>query len=296
LAAKNKNNQNNFSWEQSDTTLSLMNNSGILWQYNFKNRFGKPYFHPLTANNSTLTCESPPTEHRWHLGLWFSWKYINGVNYWEYVDKLKSDGVTEVMKVECDKNNDFSADIRIELQFHPQNDKAVLAEKYNIRVSAPQSDGSYSIDYDIVTSPLIDEVVLDRTPIMGEPDGKVWGGYAGLNVRFNQDFNSPEIIAPGDPADFKKDNWLYMGFNTLTGDTAGICMFKNPKFTTSATRWYTVNDPNLPFFYYSPCVLYDNKIVLKRGESLQLKYRVWVIPGKPSKTELQKKYELYLNN
>ncbi|MBK5263310.1 MAG: ThuA domain-containing protein, partial [Peptostreptococcaceae bacterium] len=70
---------NNFRWNQSDTTLSLMNSSDIIWQYNFNNRFGKPYFHPVAIKNSTLTCVSPP-DHPWHLGLWFSWKFINGVN------------------------------------------------------------------------------------------------------------------------------------------------------------------------------------------------------------------------
>ena len=68
-----------------------MNNSDIIWQYNFNNRFGKPYFHPVRVKNSTLTCVSPP-DHPWHLGLWFSWKYINGVNYWEYLDDFKSEG------------------------------------------------------------------------------------------------------------------------------------------------------------------------------------------------------------
>ena len=106
-----------LNWVQSDTSLILKNDSDLIWQFNFNNRFGKPYFHPLCINNSVLTSASPP-DHPWHLGFWFSWKYINGVNYWEYLDDYnseetgyRSEGITEIVKHEITKNPDFSADI-----------------------------------------------------------------------------------------------------------------------------------------------------------------------------------------
>jgi len=293
---------NNFMWKQSDTTLSLMNNSDILWQYNFNNRFHKPYFHPVTVKNSTLTCPSPP-DHPWHLGLWFSWKFINGVNYWEYLNDFKSEktgyksaGITELQKIDILKNPDFSAVIRMELQYHPADGDAVMTEKRNIRISPPFSDGSYFIDHENIFNPLIDEVVLDRTPIEGEPEGKSWGGYAGLSIRFNQDCTSPEIIVPIESENYQKNSWLYMGFNTLTGEIAGICILQNLKFTTPTTSWYVINNPEIPFFYYSPAVLFDGKIVLIKSEALHLKYRVWILPGKTGKEEIQAKYDEYLNN
>jgi type 1 glutamine amidotransferase len=293
---------NSLSWEQSDSTLSLSNNSGKIWQYNFNNRFGNPYFHPVTLKNSALTCASPP-DHPWHLGLWFSWKFINGVNYWEYLDDFKSEetgyksaGITEIQKTDIIKNPDFSADIRMELRYHPADSGAVMTEKRNIHISPPLSDGSYFIDHENIFDPLVDEVVLDRTPIEGEPEGKSWGGYAGLSIRFNQDFTSPEIIVPTDSDNFKKSNWLYMGFNTLTGEKAGLCILQNLKFTTSTTSWYVFNDPEIPFYYYSPAVLFDGRIVLKKGESLHLKYRIWILPGKIGKKEIQNKYDEYVNN
>ena len=293
---------NNFSWEQSDTTLSLMNNSDKIWQYNFNNRFGKPYFHTVTVKKSTLTCVSPP-DHPWHVGLWFSWKFINGVNYWEYLNDFKSDetgyksaGITKLQKIDILRNPDFSADIRMELQYYPADSDAVMTEKRIIRISPPFSDWSYFIDHENIFNPLIDEVVLDRTPLESEPEGKSWGGYAGLSIRFNQDCTSPEIIVPTDSENYKKNSWLYMGFNTLTGETAGICILQNLKFTTPTTSWYVINNPEIPFFYYSPAVLFDGKIVLKKGEALHLKYRVWILPGKTGKEEIQAKYDEYVNN
>ena len=293
---------NNFRWAQSDTTLGLMNNQDIMWQYNFNNRFGKPYFHPVAVNYSTLTCLSPP-DHPWHLGLWFSWKFINGVNYWEYLNDFKSEetgyksaGVTRVKKTGILKNADFSSDIRMELEYFPADSNIVMNEKRIIHISRPTDDGSYYMDNEFIFEPLVDEVVLDRTPVEGEPEGQSWGGYSGLSVRFSQDLTSPEIIVPSDSITYRKNNWLYMGFNTLNGEKAGICILRNPKFTTPASRWYVINNPEIPFFYYSPAAIFDGRFVLKKGELLHLKYRVWIIPGKTGKNELRDKYDEYLQD
>jgi type 1 glutamine amidotransferase len=293
---------NSLNWEQTDTTLILKNYSDKIWQYNFNNRYGKTYFHPVTLNNSTISCASPP-DHPWHLGLWFSWKFINGVNYWEYLNEFKSEetgyrsaGITGLQNIEITRNPDFSALIRMNLEYHPAGGDTIMTEKRTVYVSAPGIDGSYFIDHENIFSTLIDEVILDRTPIEGEPEGQSWGGYAGLSIRFNQDYSSPEVIVPTESINYRKNNWLYMGFNTLTGEKAGISVLQNLKYSTSTTSWYVINNPETPFYYYSPAVLFDGKIRLKKGETLQLKYRVWIIPGNTGKKELQKKYDEYINS
>ena len=288
-----------FTWDETDTSIVLRNHEDIIWKFNYNNRFGKPYFHPLSINNSSLTCVAPP-DHPWHLGLWFSWKYINGINYWEYLDQFKSEetgyksaGVTEIKKIEITKNKDFSTGIKMDILYHPANGSPVLSEKTSLSISAPSEDNSYFIDYECTFDPLVEEVILDRTPVKGEPDGVSWGGYAGLSIRFNQDYTSPVILFPSQNQNYQKDPWLYMGFNTLTGQKAGLCIMQNTKFTTAATSWYVINDPAIPFYYYSPAVLYAGKIILKKGESLDLRYRILILPGIPSKDELQREYEHY---
>lgn len=290
-----------FNWNKTDTSLTLKNNSEIVWRYNYNNRFGKPYFHPLSVNQALLTCVSPP-DHPWHLGLWFSWKFINGVNYWEYKSNFnapetgfKSEGITEIKKKKITSNADFSSDIRMKLSYHPINGKPVLAEERSLHVSSPFTDGSYYIDEEHVFKALKDTVILDRTPISGEAGGQSWGGYAGLSMRFNQDFTTPEIITVADSVNCRKCNWLYMGFNSLNGEKAGIAVLQHPQFTPSSSSWYVISDPNIPFYYYSPAVLFDHKIVMKKGEALRLKYRIWMLPGIFTKEKLQEKFDQYLN-
>jgi type 1 glutamine amidotransferase len=299
--AVNDGNNNLLSWEKTDTTFCLKNGNYPIWQFNFNNRYGRPYFHPVSASDAILTCVDPP-DHPWHLGLWFCWKYINEINYWEFLDDYKTErtgyrsaGLTEINDIRLKNNDDHSAMIEMNISYHPDGGETVLTEKSLITVSAPSDNGSYYIDYDNSYTAISEELVLDRTPVQTEPGGRTWGGYAGLSVRFSQDFTDPFIIAQDNSADYKKNSWVYMGFNTLTGDTAGISIIQHPRFTTTNTSWYIIRTPEIPFFYYSPAVLYDGKITLKKGERLHLKYRVWIIPGKTGMEELEKKYNEYLN-
>jgi len=290
-----------FRWIQTDTTLTLKNHSDIVWQFNFNDQYGKSYFHPVRVNQSDLTCVSPP-DHPWHLGLWFSWKFINRVNYWEYLKNFsssetgfKSEGVTAIERKKLTTNRDFSAGIRLDLIYHPIDGKSVMSEKRILHVSTPSPDGSYSIDEEHLFTALQDSVLLDRTPIKGEPGGQSWGGYSGVSVRFNQSFTSPQIISAGDSASRLKSPWIYMGFDGLRGAKAGMLILNHPGFTPKSMSWYVINDPQIPFYYYSPAVIFDKHILLRKGEALCLKNRIWILAGEVSKEQMEQKYNQYLN-
>jgi type 1 glutamine amidotransferase len=287
-------------FNRTDSTISLVKGQNIIWQYNFNNRYGKQYFHPVNAGTSTLTCVSPP-DHPWHMGLWFSWEFINGINYWEYLNDYKSEktgyrsaGTTRIKDMKFSEGKDFSADISLNILYQPDGGTAVMSELCNLHISPPSAE-SYYIDFDHTFNPLTGEVVLDRTPISGEPDGQSWGGYSGLSVRFSQDYTFASIIAPDTTNKHRKNPWVYMSFKTLTGKDAGIIIIKDPKYTTEVTSWYIINNPAIPFYYYSPAVIYDGKITLKKGEKLQLRYRVWILSGKPVLEDLDSKYVEYIN-
>ena len=87
-----------------------------------------------------------------------------------------------------------------------------------------------------------------------------------------------------------------MGFSTLNGEQARVCILQNLKYTTATTSGYVINNPEIPFCYYVPAILFDGKIILKKGEALHLKYRVWILPGKTGKEDLQAKYDKYMND
>ena len=63
------------------------------------------------------------------------------------------------------------------------------------------------------------EVVLDRTPIPGEKDGKSWGGYAGLSVRIAKHLRNWEVVdsegRKGLESHGKKARWVDFSGNIV---------------------------------------------------------------------------------
>jgi type 1 glutamine amidotransferase len=273
-----------YSWKETDTTFTLLNHKEIVWQFNYNDRFQRPYFHPLTVNNTVITCVSPP-DHPWHLGMWFCWKYINGLNYWEYLNEnrsaktgYKSEGATEITGSKIVRNPDFSSDISLQINYHPLKGETVLNEERNYHISVPSGDGSYLIQEDHLFKALADSVVLDRTPVTIK-GGRVQGGYAGISVRFNQDFTAPELRSSSDSAQCAKCPWQYYGFQSLTGKKVGITIEQDPQYTPPTSSWYIINEPLIPFFYYSPACIFDHKVTMKKGETLSLRYTIRMLEG-----------------
>ena len=119
----------------------------ILWQFHFDQDQHKPFFHPVAApGTGVLTWNSPP-DHHWHHGLWFSWKYINKVNYWEINGRTGSpDGKTRWQMDKIDTAGDGSAKIHMLLTYGP-GDQTLLTEDRTISISPPAADGSYHMDW-----------------------------------------------------------------------------------------------------------------------------------------------------
>ena len=67
-------------WEETPAFLALRWQGQELWRLHFGEDCPKPFFDPLApVGGPSLSWEAPP-DHPWHHGLWFSWKFMNGVN------------------------------------------------------------------------------------------------------------------------------------------------------------------------------------------------------------------------
>ena len=109
-----------YGWKQADGVLALWNHDQVVWQWNYAAGLAKPYFHPVALTDGTVLTAPSPADHPWHRALWFSWKMLNGVNYWEENPATgKSDGVTEVRALKAVPHADSSARIEMFDQLSP---------------------------------------------------------------------------------------------------------------------------------------------------------------------------------
>lgn len=302
--SKDETEQNvNYSWVETDTTIALLNNERTLWQYNYNTIKGKPFFHPVNIDNNTITWLSPE-DHPWHLGIWHSWKFINGVNYWEYdrsegVAPFNFLGITEVRNISIQKGADHSCRIDLEIFYHEKGGPDLVHEDRKVRISAPDDKGQIFIDYDFDLTALADKVEFNRTPLPNEENGKSWGGYAGLSIRLSQDFFEPSFINAEGSTEMMHGQplaWRYYGLRDLIGEKIGTAVFTHPTNLNHPETWFVTNSEDHPFYYYSPAPIFNAPHTLTKGEKLSLKYRMQFYSGEVDQLQLEKDHQDFLTN
>jgi len=283
-------------WDTATTNqIALRCNGADVWRFHFDPaKESKPFFDPVcVAGGPSLTWARPP-DHVWHYGLWFSWKYINGLNYWEE-SKGKSQGETFWSAPTLETRTDGSAVIAFTLGYRPSpTNEPVLKEQRNIRVSAPGTDGEYHMDWTQVFTAGDQSVTLNRTPLMGEPNGSPWGGYAGLSVRLAKAFTGVESVAstvgriPRDAASRLDATAAAAEQNGLVdGKPYGVALLAHPVNPRAPGDWYPIENSDAFFYYLNAAFLLKSAFVMKPGEMLTLRYRVYIHNGRWDKELLR---------
>lgn len=285
-------------WDEQPGSLALLRSGQVVWRFCHGDERPKPCVHPLALDGAVLTLDQP-ADHRWHHGLWFSWKLIDGVNYWENeAASGRPAGRTSWQLDGIDRRDDGSARIVLQLQYAPATaaaGEAVLRERRVLEFSAPAADGSYAIDWDCAFT-AERACLLDRTPLPGEPGGKVYGGYAGLSLRLVQ-LDQREAVTSEGPAAWNRDDrcrtrasaFEYDG--ELGGRTLGVAILEHAANPGAPTPWYAIRSKAMSFF--TPAVLCHGARRLQQGERLTLRYRVWVHPGRWDQPRLLRELAAY---
>jgi len=271
-------------WDSSPGSLALQADGQDLWRLHLDPASPFSYFHPLALPGGPPLTVDAPADHVHHHGLWFSWKLINGVNYWENAPGSdRPVGRTVWEEPHYQAWWDFRASIQMRLHYVSPEEGRVLAEERELEISAPAADGSYAIDWTSRFTALVDEVVLDRTPPPGQPGGKAYGGYAGLSLRLAQLEDRAAATTSG-PVEFNEQqrfrgrSYAFDYHGELGGRAAGIAILDLERDALLATPWYAIRSGNMSFF--TPAVLCYEPLRLRRGDGLTLRYRVFVHPGR----------------
>jgi hypothetical protein len=277
-------------WKQTPDSLALTRGDRVVWQFNYKTNGDKPYFHPITVAGSSVLTDFSPADHPWHRALWFSWKFINGVLYWEEDPKTgKTPGQTQLTHVKVTPMDGHAAQFELALSYHPAGQPEVLTEKRTLQVSPPAKDGSYFIDWLSVFTAGDADAVLDRVP--PRPDGRAGGGYAGLSLRLAPALRGWQFADSEGPvsAVWKKARWMSFGGPTGQGTSAAIIVMDHPTSFRHPTPWYLIG--SMP--YFSPALLYEAPYTLPAKKSILLKYRIIFQPGPPDRDATEKQWQQF---
>lgn len=242
--------------EKTADGVRLVRDGRTVWA--FSTAGGKPSVHPLCFPDGNAVTASLDADHPWHRGLWFSWKFLNGVNFWETDAYGESEGEQRVAA--CDvRTQGGGATVRMDVQWGPRKEPArvFLDERREIVFSEPDADGAYEIRWKARFTAR-ETTVVERTPPRTLADGRRRGGYAGLSLRL---------------AGFAK---------TFACETDGrrSISYRSPK-SGQVVRLRIVRAPETSFCYHwednrftSLSPVFDKPLTLAPGETLDLEYAI----------------------
>lgn len=252
------------------------------WTFVPQGQEGKPYFHPLAipGTDDVFTSHRPP-DHNWHLGLWFSWKFINGCNFWE----PDSNGVTRVVAQAVTPADDTSFTADATLAYIAKGKEAVR-EKRAVRVTT-EPNGNYTVEWDSTFTAAGAEAVFSCTPSKKDKSGN-WatGGYAGLMLRFADspafsytfanDAGHTDVKTCGE----KSAKMEVVATCAASGAKAKITVADHPENPRHPAPWFarysTAAHKDRGYYLVGPSMIFHEPLTIKAGESARFRYTVTV--------------------
>jgi hypothetical protein len=132
--------------------------------------------------------------------------------------------------------------------------ETVMTELRELRVSAPAADGGFTIDWMARFTAGDNDLVLNRTPMPGEPGGAVNGGYAGLSARMVPLPVTMSVVTTSGLVERFINNRarpkaaaVACNFNDGARDIGGLAFFSDPANTDGDAPWYIIDSKQMPF-------------------------------------------------
>ena len=260
--------QSAYTCAKTATGLRLTCGDQTIWSFEIKTPEGKPFIHPLTLPDGRVITDIRPADHIWHLGLWWCWKYINGVNYWEPRGNkgVVTDGETYVRDWQAAITG-ATATVTLDIVYRLRDQPAepVMTEQRRVHFTAPDATGSYQIETHHAFTVGANQVLLERTPPKANS-----GGYAGFGVRLAPCCNDFTVTSSIQSSDQQTIRTAAVEWVDYSDPTNGCGITVQVLKGTPATRFYA----RKKFPFINPSPIYTAGLELAPHAKFDLAYRV----------------------
>lgn len=263
-------------------------NGETLAEYRYGEAKNHPFFSQIRPlNHAGVISNTAPWDHRWHHGLWWSWKFINDVLYWEdhegYGGNRIGLGRSHVTSHAIDVDGAGGVVISETLEWRPDGETApVLTEERTMRIHTDVAAASaWAIDWHFswtATQP-------SRFTTTPYPENW-WGGYGGLNFRAARSLAAGERIeASGDrigkeAVHAEPASWLAYSGNVDGAGTddpdhpafGGLVILSHDANPTPRPPAYTFSAAD-EFGFIAAAPLMHDDLTLDAGQSLDMRFR-----------------------
>jgi hypothetical protein len=299
-----------LSWrEDGPSAADILDADGTrLARYAWGPESNNPAFHPLCVRGGgpSLTNRAP-WDHRWHHGLWWSWKLINGHLFWEDHPDYGGDalGLGRSVVREHTARELPDGRIRVEQAIEVRTPDAVLLDEARELVLHPDAGTgpeAWAIDWHL-RSTAVEDCELRATPWPEVP----WGGYAGLAYRparsmaWGESFAADGDRRAADTLHGKTARWSALSGNLdgpvdSTPDTpaqAGVALLSHPGNVRHPTPVYAWSAGTGDFGFLAASPVFHEPLRLGAGDEIAFRFRVVVFPGAADPDMLDRAWSSY---
>jgi hypothetical protein len=240
------------------------------------------YVHPLYSLDGVALTDDFPADHLHHHGLFWVWPVVRtrGVttSTWEPLLPRLRQHFTRWLKREA---VDGSFLLSVENEWRLEGKEAVARERVTFRVHPADRLGR-AIDFELVIEALGGPLELRGTPAENK-------GYGGLCFRGAPAFTGAAMTT--DEGELKEDavNAPFRWADLSTADS-GVAIFVSPDHPGYPTKWLIRNSyagvMNVSWPGLDP-------VVLRPGEPVTLRYRIYVHRGDAGAADLSAAYAAY---
>ena len=268
--------------EKSHTKIDVLINKNLFTSYIFSEDEKYPFFFPVNGPSNSSVTSMRNGNYPHHSSLFFGCDKVNGGNYWQ--EGLERGQIISLRADIIESGNDRVV-IEAENIWRRPNANSPIKDFRKITITAPSNE-LFQIDIDLTMEMLMD-VTIDKTNhslFSGRMDADLAVTNGGTMVNANGD--------KGEKGTFgKRSPWI--DFYGKRGDKIeGMAIMQHPSNEWYPSPWFTRD-----YGFFSPTPMYwpanDKETTLKKGQTIQLKYRVLVHNGDVASAKIAEQFELY---
>ncbi len=274
--------QNKVVAERNRDKVDFLINGKLFTSYIFSENEKYPFFFPVNGPSDASVTSMRNANYPHHSSLFFGCDKVNGGNYWQEgiergqivslrVDILETGGEKAIIENEC-------------IWVRPGVD-APIKDKRIITVSK-SANGNVQLDFDI-SMEMLQDVTINKTnhslfSTRMDPDLAVTMGGTMVNAEGET----------GEKGTFgKRSPWMDC-FGKRGDKTEGLAILQHPSNPWYPAPWFTRD-----YGFFSPTPMYwpenDENTFIKKGEVLNLKYRVIVHSGDHKEAKIAQEFDIY---
>ncbi|MFY0653290.1 MAG: PmoA family protein [Cyclobacteriaceae bacterium] len=282
LSIAGANGQKKVSAEKFGNRIDIRIGGDLFTSYMLSEHEKYPFFYPINGPSKASVTSMRNANYPHHSSLFFGCDKVNGGNYWqEGLDR----GQIVPLRADIIESGEDKVVIENENIWKRPGAMAPIKDFRTITVTSP-SEGLYQIDFDVTMEMLMD-VTINKTNhslFSGrmDPDLAVTNGGTMVNAEGDT----------GEKGTFgKRSAWMDYNGKRM-GKIEGMAILQHPSNEWFPAPWFTRD-----YGFFSPTPMYwpenEKNTVLKKGQTIKLRYRVLVHTGDQNEANIAEQFEIY---